>query len=117
MKLLAADPFGPITQPSTFVYNGSINGLTDFTTNIVRLLFLIAGLYAFFNLILAGYAFLSAGDDSKKVEAAWAKIWQSIIGLLFIVGSFVIIGVFSYILTGTSTAFLRIVIYGPRLTP
>ena len=41
---------------------------------------------------MAGYGFITANGDSKKMEAAWAKIWQSLLGLLVIASSFVLAG-------------------------
>ena len=73
----------------------------------------IGGLFAFFNLVIAGYGFLSAGDDPKKIEAAWKKIWQSMLGLLFILGSFILAAIFGYLLFGDATAILKPKIYGP----
>jgi hypothetical protein len=58
------------------------------------------GIYALFNLVLAGYSFLGAGDDPKKVEAAWAKIWQTAIGLLFMAGAFVLAAIFGQLIFG-----------------
>jgi len=88
-------------------------GLIAFLNNVVRLLIVVGGLFAFFNLILAGYGFLSAGDDPKKMAAAWAKIWQSMMGLLFIVGSFVLAAIFGYLLFGNAGAILNPQLYGP----
>ena len=107
---------GNIELPSTFRYGGIANpggGLVGFINNIIRLLIVVAGLWAFFNLILAGYGFLSAGDDPKKIASAWAKIWQSMIGLLFIVGSFVLAAIFGFLLFDDPTIFFKPVIYGP----
>jgi hypothetical protein len=112
------DVIGGITPPPPFQggtgqYGGYQTGLIAFFNNIVRLLIVIGGIWAFINLILAGYGFLGAGDDPKKMEAAWQKIWQSMIGLLFILGSFVLAAIFGYLLFGNPTAILKPKIYGP----
>jgi len=111
--------FGQIRLPATvFPYGGiegSPGGLVQFLNNIVRLLIVMAGLFAFFNLVLAGYSFLSAGDDPKKMSGAWAKIWQSMLGLLFIIGSFVLAAIFGWLLFGDAGAILNPKIYGPGL--
>lgn len=111
--------FGQIRLPDTFRY-GAIGaagfegkGPVLFLNNIIRLLIVVAGLFAFFNLVLAGYGFLSAGDDPKKMASAWSKIWQSIMGLLFIVGSFVLAAIFGWLLFGDAGAILNIKIHGP----
>lgn len=107
---------GPITLPTQFAY-GSLTapgkGLILFINNIIRLLIVAGGLWAFLNLVLAGYGFMSAGDDPKNMEKAWGKIYQSMMGMLFILGSFVLAGIFGWLLFGDATAFLRPKLYGP----
>mgnify|MGYP001156267489 CR=1 FL=1 len=88
-------------------------GLIKFLNNLIRLLIMAGGIYAFLNLILAGYGFLSAGDDPKKMAAAWQKIWQSMLGLLFILGSFVLAAIFGWLLFGDAGAILNPKLYGP----
>lgn len=112
------DIIGKITPPEPFVtkYSGAFGepgGLIKFFNNIVRLLIVIGGLWAFLNLILAGYGFLGAGEDPKKMEAAWQKIWQSMLGLGIILGSFVLAAIFGFLLFGDPTAILKPKIYGP----
>jgi len=112
------DVIGKIIPPEPFVakYGGALGtqgGLIKFFNNIVRLLIVIGGIWAFINLILAGYGFLGAGDDPKKIEASWQKIWQSMLGLLFILGSFVLAAIFGYLLFGDPRAILQPKIYGP----
>lgn len=114
------DVIGKITPPAPFKdptlggqYGGLYPGLMLFFNNLIRLLIVIGGLWAFLNLILAGYGFLGAGEDPKKMAAAWQKIWQSMIGLLFILGSFVLAAIFGYLLFGDPTAILKPKIYGP----
>jgi len=107
--------FGPITPPPAIQQYGLLEeeGLIRFLNNIVRLLIVAGGLFAFFNIILAGYGFMSAGDDPKAMGRASAKIWQSLIGLLFIAGSLVLAAIFGYLLFKDATAILSPKIYGP----
>lgn len=107
---------GPINLPTQFAYGQlttSGKGLILFINNIIRLLIVVGGLWAFLNLVFAGYGFLSAGDDPKNMEKAWQKIWQSMMGMLFILGSFVLAGLFGWLLFGDATAFLKPKLYGP----
>jgi len=112
---------GKIIPPDIFKSGGGYgdvgSGLIAFLNNIIRLLIAVGGIWAFINLILAGYGFLSAGDDPKKMTAAWAKIWQSMMGLLFILGSFVLAAIFGYLLFGSPGAILNPKIYGPGAGP
>lgn len=113
------DIFGTITNPLEKVGGGSHyggvreGGLILFINNIIRLLMVLGGVFALFNLIIAGYGFLSAGDDPEKMSAAWSKIWQSMMGLLFIVGAFVLAAIFGFLLFDDPTAILNPKIYGP----
>jgi len=111
------DIIGKITPPEPFKSQyGSVRaGLVPFLNNIIRLLIVVGGVWAFFNLLLAGYGFLGAGDDPKKMTAAWAKIWQSMLGLLFILGSFILAAIFGYLLFGDARAILNPKIYGPGI--
>lgn len=106
--------FGTINPPPGVILfqGGQLGGVPIFMNNIIRLIIIIAGLYAFFNILLAGYAFLSAGDDPKKIQGAWAKIYQSIIGLAVTAGSFVLAAIFGKLLFNDYTALLRFRIFG-----
>ncbi len=109
--------FGQITPPPAIQKYGGLvgnpGGLIKFLNNLIRLLIVIGGLWAFINLILAGYGFLEAQGDPKKIETSWQKIWQSMLGLLIILGSFVLAAIFSYLLFGDPRAILNPKVYGP----
>lgn len=76
----------------------------------INILVILAGIYVLFNIIFAGYGFMSAGNDPKKVEEARDKITQSFIGISVIVGSTIILMLISRIITGEYTTFLRPII-------
>lgn len=93
MKLITqTNPFGSVSLPAGLSQYGSDPGIAfgKLIQFALRGLIVIAGLYALFNLVFAGYAFMSAGDDSKKVAGAWAQIWQTFLGLAVAAGSFVL---------------------------
>jgi len=115
MNLLAAGQFGnfinpfiPLGGPAVLTTSASGSGLIIILNNLVRFIVVIAGLYAFLNIIFAGYGFLSAGGDPKKITAAWEKIWQSLIGLIIVAFSFVLAVVFGVLIFGFSNAFILI---------
>ncbi len=118
-NLLVQNFFGNITPPDVFKPEkyGSFDtpgkGIVFFANNILKLLIVGAGIYAFLNIIIAGYEFLGAGGDAKKVEAAWKRIWQSLLGLAFVAGSFVLAAIFGWIIFGDAGAILSPEIYGP----
>jgi hypothetical protein len=92
------------------VQGGAVGALLNTFFNV---LLVGAGVYALFNLILAGYSFLSAGDEPKNIENAWAKIYQSVIGLLIAAGSLVLAAIFGQIIFGDPTFLINPVITRP----
>lgn len=84
--------FGSITNPTKYSGNQG-QGLFDFLSNLFKLAGLIGGIYMVIQFIQAGYGYLSANGDPKKIEQAWAKIWQSVLGLVIIASAFVLAGV------------------------
>lgn len=117
-KVFAEDLFGTVTNPLPKYGGiegtpGKAGGLILLFSNILRLVFILAGIYAFLNLIIAGYQYISAGGDSKALSSAWARIWQSLLGLVIIVGSFALAALFGYIIFGDATYILNPQIYGP----
>lgn len=88
--------FGKVSPPSTgkyFTAGTSGEGLFLFLSNIFKLVGTIAGIYMVVQFMVAGYMYMNAGGDPKKTEAAWTKIWQSMLGLVIISSAFVIAAV------------------------
>ncbi len=117
--VLAAEEsiIGKITPPPGVINygdgSGNPSGLIMLLNNILRLAIIVAGIFALFNFILAGYSFMTAAGDPKKVELAWAKIWQSMVGLLIIAGSFALAALVGWLVFKDPKAILQPVIYGP----
>lgn len=103
---------GPIEAPLKNKYfNASAGqGLFLLLGNIFRLALAIGGIYMVFQFISAGYMYMSAIGDAKKLEAAWNKIWQSILGLIIIASAFVLA---SLVEKFTGLSILNFDIYGP----
>ena len=101
-----SDIFGEVKLPADI---GSVEqgALGIFIQRIIWILIIGAGIYALINLILAGYAFMSAGDDPKKIQGAWAKIWQTLLGLAFAAGAFVIAAIIGQLIFGESLSILK----------
>lgn len=98
----ASDIFGTISPPPAISkYSANPGTALGTLLNVgLKLMIVVAGVYALFNLIFAGYAFMSAGDDAKKVAGAWAKIWQSLLGLAIAAGAFVLAAIFGQLIFG-----------------
>jgi hypothetical protein len=113
-NLLADNPFGTITAPTTILSSAATPGeaIGTLIQTVIWVLIGGAGIYALINFILAGYAFMSAGEDAKKVAGAWAKIWQTALGLLVAAGAMVLAAIFGQLIFGDPKAILN-----PTLTP
>ena len=102
-------PLGTISPPPSVQKFGGVEegGIGNFLNLIIKFLIVGAGIYALINLVLAGYAFMSAGDDPKKMAGAWAKIWQTFLGLAIAAGAFVLAAIFGQLLFGDPTFILN----------
>jgi len=114
--MAAIDLIGTITNPMPSAYQhltGTNGGLILFFTNILRVIFAVAGIYAFINFILAGFQYLGAAGDTKALTAAWNRIWNSLLGLIIVVGSFALAALFSQLIFGRADYILNPTLYGP----
>lgn len=114
-NLLAENPFGTVTLPGNLSEKYGTEGgpaLGKIIQIVIMILIVGAGLYALINFVLAGYSFLSAGDDPKKITGAWAKIWQTALGLAVAAGAFVLAAIFGQLIFGKWDFILN-----PTITP
>lgn len=100
MNNYLSQKFGTVTMPQTNFSSEPGLALGELIQLSLRLLIIGAAVYALFNLVFAGYSFMSAGEDSKKVSAAWSKIYQTMIGLAFAAGAFVLAAIFGQLIFG-----------------
>ncbi len=100
---------GTIKPPKPLQGFGDIEsgGLGVLLNIILKILIIAGGIYALFNFILAGYGFLSASGDPKQISAATAKIYQTVIGLLIMAGSFVLAALFGWLIFGDPDAIIN----------
>lgn len=107
--------FGTINPPPGVdqYASGGLAGFPLFINNILKLMIVGAGIFALFNLVTAGYLFMSAGDDPKKMADAWGKIWRSLMGLAFAAGSFVLAAIFGQLIFGNPDALLQFQLFTP----
>lgn len=107
--------FGSIDNPFTTLggpagLTGSTNGtgLIVLLGTFVKFAMVLAGVYTFWNLISAGFMFISAGGEPKNISKAWAKIWQSVVGLLVVAASFLLAVIIGFLIYGPDNAFILI---------
>lgn len=88
--------FGNIAAPvqnNPYFSLGQGKGLFLLLSNLFKIIGIIGGIYMVIQFITAGYSYISANGDPKKIEAAWTKIWQSMVGLVIIASAFVLAAV------------------------
>jgi len=107
--------FGQINPPpGVDKYSSSHGeGLIKLLNNLLKLAVVGTGLFALLNFIIAGYGFMTAGGEPQKINNAWAKIWQSLVGLLISAGSFTIAAIAGKLIFGDYGAILNPKIYAP----
>jgi hypothetical protein len=88
-------------------------GLIGLVSNIVRLVIVLGGLWTFINLLMAGFTYVTAGENAESLVNAHKKIYMSLIGMAVMVGSFALTAVISYLFYGDAGTILNPVIYGP----
>lgn len=106
------NPFNALGGPLASAGNEG-QGLFLILNSLIKFVIVLAGLYTFWNLIAAGYMFMSAAGDPKAIAKAWDKIWQSLIGLLLVAGSFVLAGIFGYLIFRDPMALIQPKIFSP----
>lgn len=96
------------------VKNPGIGGTDDAITTLVKILnlglnviLIVGGLFTLVNFIMAGFQFMTAGGDAKKVEQAQKKIMFTIIGLAIVVAAPVIASIIGFVMFGRWDAILN----------
>ena len=84
--------FGTISNPTNYSSDQG-SGLFTFISNLLKFAGVIAGLFFIVQIIMAGFGYIGANGDPKKTDLAWAKIWQSLIGLLIVASAFILASV------------------------
>ncbi len=74
----------PLTEGSINV-GFRVPTFAELIGNVIRLFFFVAGLVALVFLLLGGFEWVSSGGDSKKTDAARAKITSAVIGLVIMI--------------------------------
>ncbi|HLL60187.1 MAG TPA: hypothetical protein VK338_00570 [Candidatus Nitrosocosmicus sp.] len=99
--------FGKINNPGVGGNGDAYSSLLKFLNLGLNLILIIAGLFTLFNFIIAGFKYMTAGGDSKKVSEAQNKIMFTVIGLGIIVAAPVIAGAIGFVVFGRWDAILN----------
>ena len=84
------DVIDAVGGPIDLQYNFGFTTLSQAINTIISLIFLGAGLLAFFFILMGAFNYLSAGDDSSKTEKARKQITNAVIGLILVALVYVI---------------------------
>ncbi len=89
LKLLAdtvPTVMGQVTPPiGTPTFTSPEEGLVKMLNVALQAVLIVAGIFTLINFILAGYSYISANGDPKKVAQANLKMTYTAIGLVIIV--------------------------------
>ena len=108
------NPFGTVAPPpGVNQFGGGLSGLPLFINVIFKTLVVGAGVYSVINFLFAGYTFLSGAGDPKKIGDAWAKIWQTMLGLAIAAAAVLIGAILGIILFKDANAIIQIRVFGP----
>lgn len=105
--------FGTINNPLPSSYGEVNTGLPSFVSNLLTVIYVAGGLFVLFNLIFAGFTYMSAAGDKGKLEKALSSINMSVLGLLVMVAAGVLTGIISFLLFNDATFILKPTIEGP----
>lgn len=114
-----ADIFGRLSPPPGVAeYNRAAGGadaigILVFFSAIIRVATIAAGVWILFNLILAGYDYVTSSGDTGAHKRVVDRVTMSVIGLVIIVLAYTITAVISALLFGDAGFILNPRICGP----
>lgn len=77
-------------------------GIVIFLSNLVHLFAIVAGIFAMFNFVFAGFIFLSSGADPGAMEKVREKITWTLIGIAVIVFAYSFVGLIGLLFFGNA---------------
>ena len=89
----------PVLEPFTGNKTGT-QGFSLFLSNLIELIYALAGIVLVFMLVWGAWEWLVSGGDKEKIAAARSRIIHAIIGLMLFAIAFAVIGAL-----GTFTGF------------
>lgn len=95
------DAIGTVQPPGSIITSEAQVGL--FISNIVKLIMVVAGLFALTQFLLGGLNYITAGgkqDSPARIKDAQQQIFHAIIGLIVIAGTFLLTAIISGIFFG-----------------
>lgn len=94
-------------QASAKAKTGADIGIIYFVSNLIKIFAVVAGVWTLFNVILAGYIYLSSSGDAGAHQKVQTQVTNSIIGLVLIAMSFTFGALIGLIFFGDATFILN----------
>lgn len=114
------DPIGTIDKPqvvTNFDTAGNIGedqiGILFFASRMITYITIIAGIWAFANILLAGYTYITSTGNAQTHILVRDRLTMSIMGMMLIVAVYAVAGILGTIFFGNSMYFLDPTISGP----
>jgi len=105
--------FGTIEAPPALSNYAESGGLIVFGSNALKFAVIIGGLIALFNVVMAGYIYLTSAGDAKANEKVMGKLTSSLWGISLMILAPAIMAIMGFLLFKDSTYFLNPQITGP----
>lgn len=70
-----------------------LDSITNYVSSIVGMLTIFASVWFLFMILFAGYEWISAGGDAKKIASARDRITHAFVGLVIVIGSWSLLAV------------------------
>lgn len=97
-----------ITPPFGGSWDDPNTGIESFINRGFRLVFVVFGLYALLNFVMAAFNFINSQGDAKNLEKAKKLFTNSIVGLGLIAVTFIVAGVIGAVFYGDWDALLNL---------
>ena len=105
IKVYAADPIVGTIKPPKGVQT-EVATTAVYLSRFIIAFVVVAGIWALWQFLSAGLAYISSNGDKGKIQLATAKLNMAIIGLVVVAASFIIAGILGWALFGSATAIL-----------
>ena len=95
------DLFGTVTPPAPaapFTQGSGQQGIQVFLTNIIGIIYSVAGVIFVFMIIFSAFQWMTSGGDKEAIGKARSRLTHSIIGIVLLALTFVILNVLGQIL-------------------
>jgi hypothetical protein len=108
--------FGKVNPPpGVSNYNAQAGGIGIilFASNLIKIATIVAGVWVLFNIITAGYLYITESSNSGTANKVKDQITSSVLGLIIIVLAHSLIALISFFLFKDATFILNPKITGP----